>query len=57
MSAWPAPDGVGLRPWHPADGTMAEVAALIEKQYGRKQENSWFAHPTRLTVEGKDIPE
>ncbi|MCR9218052.1 MAG: hypothetical protein NXI14_12745 [bacterium] len=54
---FPDVDGTSQTPgWVPANGTMAEVAALIEKQYGRKQENSWFAHPTRLTVEGEDIP-
>ncbi|MFU8830319.1 MAG: hypothetical protein ACNA8P_12920, partial [Phycisphaerales bacterium] len=55
---FPDIDGTSKTPgWVPADGTMAEVAALVEKQYGRNQENSWFGHPARLTVEGKEVPQ
>ncbi len=37
-------------------GTMAEVAATIEKKYpGPDGDNSWFGHPVRLTIKGKDV--
>jgi hypothetical protein len=38
--------------WVPADGTMAQVAETLDKQYadGRRE---WFGHPARLTVKGK----
>lgn len=53
---FPDVDGTSQTPgWVPANGTMAEVAALIEQQYARNQDNTWFAHPTRLTVEGKPV--
>lgn len=53
---FPDIDGTSKTPgWVKADATMAEVTALVEKQYGRNQENSWFGHPARLTVEGKDV--
>jgi len=52
--------------WIKADGTMAEVAALITSHYPPEEDQSdkgadgkggnwrpWFGHPTRLTVEGQ----
>lgn len=42
--------------WTDANGTIADVAALIERQYvaePRPPENAWFGHPVRLTVKGK----
>jgi type IV secretory pathway TrbD component len=40
--------------WVPADGTMAEVAAVLEEKYsdGRRE---WFGHPARLTVRGREV--
>jgi hypothetical protein len=40
--------------WTPADGNMADVVKLIEdKQAGG--DHSWFGHPTRLTVHGRNL--
>lgn len=44
--------------WVPADGDIADAAALIESKYPRggidgKGTNPWFGHPARLTVEGR----
>jgi len=43
--------------WVRAEGDMAEVAAVLEKQYpsASKADNSWFGHPARLTVNGNAI--
>lgn len=43
--------------WVAADAGMAEVTATLEKQYPGLAggDNSWFGHPARLTVKGKDI--
>lgn len=41
--------------WVAPDATMADVTALLEKQYAHTSEKSWFAHPARLTVRGKDV--
>ncbi|MEX0652701.1 MAG: hypothetical protein WD534_05825 [Phycisphaeraceae bacterium] len=56
------PDVVGTPTspaWVAADGTMADVAALLEQQYGptssQPAANRWFGHPARLTVEGKEV--
>jgi hypothetical protein len=38
--------------WVPADGTMADVAKLIEEKYGESP-RPWFGHPARLTVNGQ----
>lgn len=51
------PDVVG--DWVPADKTMADVVAVVEKKYppggfDGKGTNPWFGHPARLTVEGKE---
>jgi len=55
--------------WVPADGSMADVTALLEKKYGvgkpteeQPASNSWFGHPERgtvveLTVEGRQAEE
>jgi hypothetical protein len=40
--------------WVRADGTMQEVTDVLEDKYA-KGERSWFGHPARLTVRGKDI--
>ncbi len=45
----------GAPGWVPADGTMAEVSELLERQYGPKGDNGWFGHPARLTVNGEPI--
>lgn len=47
-----------LTKWTPADGTMDDVAALLERKYAgadRPARNSWFGHRDRveLTVKGK----
>jgi hypothetical protein len=40
--------------WVRADGTMAEVAAVLEEKYGPGEKTlAWFGHPVRLTVEGR----
>lgn len=41
--------------WVPADGTMAQVTALLETKYAGGQ-RGWFGHPARLTVGGKPVP-
>ncbi len=45
--------------WSPADGTMADVTATLEKHYpGPGGVNAWFGHPVRtqsVTVEGEAI--
>lgn len=33
--------------WVPADGTMEQVEATLEKQYGGEGDRSWFGHPAR----------
>ena len=42
--------------WVPADGTMADVAALVERMQTRVGVNAWFGHASRvpLTVKGKE---
>jgi hypothetical protein len=40
--------------WAPADGTMADVVAVMERQHGAGN-HAWFGHPTRLTVEGRPV--
>lgn len=40
--------------WVSADGTMADVAKVLEEKYSKDQKPlAWFGHPVRLTVEGK----
>lgn len=41
--------------WVAADGSMGDVAALLEKEYAGRGRHSWFGHPERveLTVEGE----
>jgi hypothetical protein len=41
--------------WVPADGTMKDVTDVLEKKYPGPEANSWYGHPARLTVEGKEI--
>ena len=47
--------------WIPADGTMADVTALLDEKYTKRPTpgglNPWFGHPARLTVEGEERPE
>jgi len=38
--------------WVPPDGTMGDVAALIESKYASVP-RAWFGHPARLTVNGQ----
>lgn len=41
--------------WVRADGTMEEVAAVLEDKYGPHQKTlAWFGHPVRMTIEGHD---
>src|SRR5262249_30687754 len=40
--------------WVPADGTMADVASVLEAKYPAQGPQPWFGHPARLTVEGKE---
>ncbi len=39
--------------WISAGGSMEEVTALLEQEYGG-QVNAWYSHPVRMTVEGKE---
>ncbi len=42
--------------WAPADGTMADVARVLETHYRKGDTvNPWFGHPVRLTVEGREM--
>ncbi|MFI4897554.1 MAG: hypothetical protein ACIARR_06995, partial [Phycisphaerales bacterium JB059] len=42
--------------WVPADKSMADVVAVLDAKYPRDSTtNAWFAHPVRLTREGKQI--
>jgi len=34
--------------WVPADGSMAQVQAVLEEKYGGDGDRSWFGHPARL---------
>ena len=42
--------------WVAADGSMADVATLVERMQTRVGVNAWFGHPSRvpLTVKGKE---
>ena len=41
--------------WVRADGSMDEVTAVLEQKYPRGQAvNSWFGHPARLTINGRE---
>ncbi len=43
--------------WVKADGSMAEVAAVLEQKYPRGQAvNAWFGSEVRLTVRGQAAP-
>ena len=42
--------------WVPASGTMQEVTATLEEQYGGGS-RAWFGSPTRITVRGREIAE
>ena len=39
--------------WVDANGTMTDVVAVMEDKYGDGQ-RTWFGHPVRLTVKGRD---
>lgn len=50
--------------WAPADGTMGDVVATMEKHYGpdgtaavapQGKTHPWFGHPARLTVKGAPV--
>lgn len=42
--------------WAKAEGTIADAAAVVDRHYPAPNgDNSWFGHPARLTVKGKDI--
>ncbi|HEX2972139.1 MAG TPA: hypothetical protein VHP11_07390, partial [Tepidisphaeraceae bacterium] len=34
--------------WVPADGSMAQVQAVLEEKYGGSGDRAWFGHPSRL---------
>lgn len=40
--------------WVAADGTMADVEAVMQQHYGEGR-HEWFGHPARLTVKGQPI--
>jgi hypothetical protein len=40
--------------WVRAEGDMAEVETVMQDKYGHGN-HSWFGHPTRLTVKGKEV--
>ena len=40
--------------WTPANGSMADVVANMERKYGDGH-REWFGHPARLTVKGKTV--
>ncbi|MCB9846616.1 MAG: hypothetical protein H6811_11610 [Phycisphaeraceae bacterium] len=40
--------------WVPADGTMHDVASLLDAKYSGPGANAWFGHPVRLTVNGDE---
>ena len=40
--------------WANADGSMEDVVSALKDKYDDAEINSWFGHPTRLTVEGKE---
>ena len=46
------PDVAGA--WVPADGSMGDVVATMERMYGDGQ-RTWFGHPARLTVNGMPV--
>lgn len=41
--------------WVAADATMQEVVDTLGAHYGKKGVNAWYGHPTRLTVEGREL--
>ena len=41
--------------WVGSDGTMAEVAGLLERRYGEGAPRGWYGHPARLTVKGEPM--
>jgi hypothetical protein len=44
------------RGWVSAHGNIADVAHLLEQQYGQGQRpRAWFGHPVRITVKGREI--
>jgi len=40
--------------WVKADGTMEDVAKVMEEKYGSGR-REWFGHPVRLTVEREQV--
>jgi len=38
--------------WVPADATMEDVTNILREKYGDAKVNSWYGHPTRLTIKG-----
>ncbi|MFM9959348.1 MAG: hypothetical protein ACKVZJ_14920 [Phycisphaerales bacterium] len=47
-----------LNGWVKPGGTMAEVTSLLEEKYPASNPaggNTWFGHPARLTVEGREV--
>lgn len=40
--------------WVRADGDMGQVVALLADKYKPGQDQPWFSHPARLTVDGRE---
>jgi hypothetical protein len=41
--------------WVPADGTMEDVTATLDRMYTSEGDHPWFGHRVRVTVEGKEL--
>lgn len=53
---FPDVNGTDTAPgWADPNEGMEAVTKLIEQQYGQGQPRGWFAHPARLTVNGKEV--
>ena len=42
--------------WVAHDGTMQQVTEVLESRYDGQDENAWYGHPVRITVEGNAPP-
>ena len=39
--------------WVEANGSMEDVVQLLQQEYGKTKDHSWFGHPSRLPIEKK----